>query len=112
MADFGYDVADYCGIDPMFGTLDFDRLLAAVRSKGLKLILDFVPKHTSDRHPWFLESRFSNSSAKRDWYISRNPKPDGGPPNNWISEFGGSAWTVDQASGQYIIKHISASPPI
>jgi alpha-glucosidase len=102
MADFGYDVSDYCGIDPIFGTLaDFDRLLAAVHSKGLKLILDFVPNHTSDRHPWFVESRSSVSSARRDWYIWRDPGPDGGPPNNWISEFGGSAWTLDEASGQY-----------
>jgi alpha-glucosidase len=102
MADFGYDVADYCGIDPMFGTLeDFGRLLALAHSKGLKLILDFVPNHTSDQHPWFIESRCSGSSAKRDWYIWRDPKSHGGPPNNWLSEFGGSAWTFDEASGQY-----------
>jgi alpha-glucosidase len=102
MADFGYDVADYCGIDPIFGTLgDFDRLLAAVHRKGLKLILDFVPNHSSDLHPWFVESRRSISSPKRDWYIWRDPKPDGGPPNNWVSEFGGPAWTFDKASGQY-----------
>jgi alpha-glucosidase len=102
MADFGYDVADYRGIDPIFGTLgDFDRLLAAVHAKGLKLILDFVPNHTSDQHPWFIESRSSTSSAKRDWYIWRDPKPDGGPPNNWISEFGGPAWTFDNTTGQY-----------
>ena len=102
MADFGYDVADYCGIDPIFGSMeDFDRLLAATHGKGLKLILDFVPNHTSDLHPWFVESRSSLSSAKRDWYIWRNPKPGGGPPNNWTSEFGGSAWTFDEASGQY-----------
>jgi len=102
MADFGYDVADYCGIDPIFGTLnDFDRLLAKAHGLGLKLILDFVPNHTSDQHPWFLESRSSRSSPKRDWYIWRDPKPDGTPPNNWIGEFGGSAWTFDEASGQY-----------
>jgi alpha-glucosidase len=102
MADFGYDVADYCGIDPMFGTLqDFDQLLAAIHGKGLKLILDFVPNHTSDRHPWFIESRSSVTSARRDWYIWRDPKPDGSPPNNWISEFGGPAWTLDQVTGQY-----------
>jgi alpha-glucosidase len=102
MADFGYDVADYCSIDPMFGTLgDFDRLLDAAHSKGLKLILDFVPNHTSNWHPWFIESRSSASSAKRDWYIWRDPKPCGGPPNNWISEFGGPAWTFDEGSGQY-----------
>jgi alpha-glucosidase len=102
MADFGYDVADYCGIDPIFGTLgDFDRLVAAIHAHGLKLILDFVPNHSSDQHPWFVESRSSISSARRDWYIWRDPKPDGGPPNNWLSEFGGSAWSFDDASGQY-----------
>jgi alpha-glucosidase len=102
MADFGYDVADYCGIDPMFGTLeDFDRLLAAAHDKSLRLILDFVPNHTSDRHPWFSESRSSVSSARRDWYIWRDPGTDGGPPNNWVSEFGGPAWTFDGQSGQY-----------
>src|SRR4051812_38905724 len=78
MADFGYDVADYCGIDPIFGTLDdFDRLVATVHRRGLKLILDFVPNHTSDQHPWFIESRSSISSARRDWYIWRDPRPDG-----------------------------------
>jgi alpha-glucosidase len=102
MADFGYDVADYTGIDPAFGTLaDFDRLVAAAHARGLRVILDYVPNHSSDRHPWFLESRSSRSSAKRDWYIWRDPKPDGGPPNNWLSEFGGPAWTLDSATGQY-----------
>ncbi len=102
MADFGYDVADYCGIDPMFGTMeDFDRLLAETHSRGLKLILDFVPNHTSDQHPWFIESRSSACSSKRDWYVWRDPKPGGGPPSNWTSEFGGPAWTLDETSGQY-----------
>lgn len=92
MADFGYDVADYCGVDPLFGTLaDFDHLLGAAQERGLKLMLDFVPNHSSDQHPWFIESRSSPDSPKRDWYIWRDPKPDGGPPNNWISDFGGSA---------------------
>ncbi|RDE04548.1 alpha-amylase family glycosyl hydrolase [Sphingomonas aracearum] len=104
MADFGYDVADYVGIEPMFGTLaDFDRLLAAVHARGLKLILDFVPNHSSDRHRWFVESRSSRSNPKRDWYIWRDPAPDGGPPNNWISDFGGSAWEWDEATGQYYL---------
>jgi oligo-1,6-glucosidase/alpha-glucosidase len=104
MADFGYDVADYCNIDPLFGTLeDFDSLLAAAHHRGLKLLLDFVPNHTSDRHPWFVESRSSRDSPKRDWYIWRDPAPDGGPPNNWISDFGGSAWTFDPATGQYYL---------
>jgi alpha-glucosidase len=102
MADFGYDVADYTGIDPAFGTLaDFDRLVAAAHARGLRVILDYVPNHSSDRHPWFLESRASRSSARRDWYIWRDPAPDGGPPNNWLSEFGGPAWTLDSATGQY-----------
>jgi alpha-glucosidase len=102
MVDFGYDVADYCGIDPIFGTLDdFDHLIEQVHSRGLKLILDFVPNHTSDQHPWFQESRSSRTNPKRDWYIWRDPKPDGGVPNNWISNFGGSAWDWDAATGQY-----------
>ncbi len=102
MRDFGYDICDYTGIDPLFGTMaDFDLLLASVHRVGLKLILDFVPNHTSDRHPWFVDSRSSRASAKRDWYIWRDPSADGGPPNNWLSEFGGSAWTPDPRSGQY-----------
>lgn len=102
MADFGYDIADYCAIDPLFGTMDdFDRLLAAAHSRGLKLILDFVPNHTSDQHPWFLESRGSRNNPKRDWYVWRNPALGGGPPTNWLSEFGGSAWQFDDKTGQY-----------
>ncbi|RXF75674.1 alpha-amylase family glycosyl hydrolase [Hansschlegelia zhihuaiae] len=102
MADFGYDVADYCDVDPIFGSLeDFDRLIADVHARGLKLILDFVPNHSSDAHPWFAESRSRRESRKRDWYIWRDPAPDGGPPNNWMSNFGGPAWSFDEASGQY-----------
>ncbi|MDB4992939.1 MAG: alpha-amylase [Myxococcaceae bacterium] len=102
MADFGYDVSDYCGIDPRFGTLaDFDRLLASAHARGLKLLLDFVPNHSSNQHPWFVESKSSRSSAKRNWYLWRDPAPGGGPPNNWISDFGGSAWAWDEATGQY-----------
>jgi alpha-glucosidase len=102
MADFGYDVADYTGIHPMFGTLaDFDRLLAETHRRGLKMILDFVPNHSSDVHPWFLESRSSRDNPKRDWYIWRDPAPDGGAPNNWLSHFGGSGWEWDEATGQY-----------
>ncbi|MBK1666277.1 alpha-amylase [Rhodospirillum rubrum] len=102
MKDFGYDIQDYRDVDPIFGTLaDFDALAARARDLGLKLILDFVPNHTSDRHPWFLESRQSPASAKRDWYIWRDPAADGGPPTNWLAEFGGSAWEYDEASGQY-----------
>jgi len=96
MADFGYDVADYCGIDPVFGTMqDFDRLLSECHERGLKVILDFVPNHTSDQHPWFLESKASRESPKRDWYLWRDE------PNNWLSQFGGSAWDFDATSGQY-----------
>jgi alpha-glucosidase len=102
MRDFGYDISDYTDIAPIFGSLaDFDELLAAAHRRGLKLILDFVPNHTSDRHPWFQESRRERENACRDWYVWRDPAPDGGPPNNWLSEFGGSAWEYDAASGQY-----------
>jgi alpha-glucosidase len=102
MADFGYDVSNYTDIDPMFGSLeDFDALVVAAHARGLKVILDFVPNHTSDQHPWFIESRTSRQSAKRDWYVWRDGKADGSVPNNWLSEFGGPAWTFDAASGQY-----------
>jgi alpha-glucosidase len=104
MADFGYDVADYCDIDPRFGTLaDFDRLISAAHARGLRLLLDFVPNHTSNQHPWFLESRSSRDNPKRDWYVWRDPAPAGGPPNNWISDFGGSSWEWDEATGQYYL---------
>src|SRR6478736_145292 len=104
MADFGYDVSDYCDIEPLFGSLaDFDRLLAAAHARGLKLLLDFVPNHSSDKHPWFVASRASRDNPKRDWYIWRDPAPDGGPPNNWISDFGGSAWEWDEGTGQYYL---------
>jgi alpha-glucosidase len=102
MKDFGYDISDYCDIAPTFGTLeDFDRLLAEIHARGMKLILDFVPNHTSDRHPWFVESRASRDSPKRDWYIWRDPAPGGGAPTNWLAQFGGSAWQFDAATGQY-----------
>ena len=102
MKDFGYDVSDFRAVDPIFGTLDdFDRLLAAVHARGMKLILDYVPNHTSDRHAWFVKSRSARSSPNRDWYIWRDPRPDGTPPNNWVSEFGGPAWTFDVQTGQY-----------
>ena len=104
MADFGYDVADYCDIEPVFGNLDaFDQLLAAVHARDLKLILDFVPNHSSDRHAWFEASRSSRDDPKRDWYIWRDAAQGGGPPNNWISDFGGSAWTWDDVTGQYYL---------
>jgi alpha-glucosidase len=102
MADFGYDVSDYTGIDPLFGTMDdFDALLRGVHDRGMKLLLDFVPNHTSEQHPWFIESRSSRTNPRRDWYIWRDPAPDGGPPTNWLSVFGGSAWELDERTGQY-----------
>ena len=102
MVDFGYDVTDYCDVDPRFGTLaDFDGLLMQAHRRRLKVLLDFVPNHTSDRHPWFVESRAARASQKRSWYIWRDPAADGGPPNNWISDFGGSAWEWDRTTGQY-----------
>jgi alpha-glucosidase len=106
MADFGYDVADYCGIDPMFGTMeDFDRLLEDVHGRGLRMILDFVPNHTSDQHPWFVESRSSRDNPKRDWYIWRDE------PNNWQSHFGGSAWELDERTGQYYLHEFLKEQP-
>ena len=96
MADFGYDAADYTEIDPVFGTMaDFDSLLAEAHGHGIKIILDLVPNHTSDQHPWFIDSRSSRENSKRNWYIWRDPARDGGPPNNWLSEFGGRAWEFD-----------------
>jgi alpha-glucosidase len=104
MADFGYDVSDYRGIDPLFGDIEaMDALIADAHAMGLKVILDFVPNHSSDEHPWFRESRRSRTSAFRDWYIWRDPAPDGGPPNNWLANFGGSAWAFDQGTGQYYL---------
>ncbi len=102
MADFGYDISDYCSVHPLFGSLqDFDRLLDEVHKRGMKLILDLVPNHSSDQHPWFLESRTSRDNPKRDWYIWKDPAPGGGPPNNWLSVFGGSAWEWDERTQQY-----------
>jgi alpha-glucosidase len=102
MADFGYDISDYCDVDPCYGALeDFDALLADAHARKLKVIVDLVPNHTSDQHRWFIESRATRCNPKRDWYLWRDPKPDGGPPNNWLSNFGGSAWTLDEATGQY-----------
>jgi oligo-1,6-glucosidase/alpha-glucosidase len=112
MIDFGYDVADYCAIDPLFGSLaEFDRLLAAAHARGLRLLLDYVPNHTSDQHPWFRESRSSRESPKRDWYIWRDAQADGSPPNNWVSDFGGSAWQWDAATGQYYLHAMLPQQP-
>jgi alpha-glucosidase len=96
MADFGYDIANYVDIHPLFGTLaNFDRLLHEAHQRNIKVLLDLVPNHSSDEHPWFVASRSSRENPKRDWYIWRDPAPDGGPPNNWQSFFGGDAWTLD-----------------
>jgi alpha-glucosidase len=105
MADFGYDVSDYCDIDPVFGSLDdFTRLLTAAHDRGIRVLLDWVPNHTSDRHPWFLDSRSSRDNPKRDWYIWRDPAPGGDPPNNWLAAFiGAPAWTFDPTTEQYYL---------
>ena len=102
MADFGYDISDHSSIDPRFGTLaDLDALLDEAHRRGLRVILDYVPNHTSDRHPWFIESRSERAAPRRDWYVWRDAAPGGGPPNNWQSVFGGSAWTWDAPTAQY-----------
>jgi alpha-glucosidase len=114
MADFGYDISDYTNIDPIFGSLtEFDTLLTEAHRRGIRLILDLVPNHTSDQHPWFVESRASRDSSKRDWYIWRDPAKDGRPPNNWLSEFGGNAWEFDPSTGQYYCHtFLSAQPDL
>ena len=122
MADFGYDVADYTGVDPLFGTLaDFDELLAAAHGKGLRVILDFVPNHSSDQHPWFLESRSSRTNAQRDWYLWRDAAPASGPndhrptseryPNNWTSNFGGPSWAWDETTQQFYLHSFLKQQP-
>ena len=113
MTDFGYDVSDYCDVDPLFGTLDdFDALVTDAHQRGIKVLVDWVPNHTSDQHPWFIESRSSRSAAKREWYIWRDPAPGGGPPNNWVAAFtNASAWTLDPASGQYYLHLFLPSQP-
>lgn len=112
MADFGYDVSHYRDVHPMFGDLaTFDRLISRAHDRGLKVIIDFVPNHTSDAHTWFLESRASRTNARRDWYVWRDPKPDGSPPNNWLSVFGGSAWEWDERTGQYYLHSFLKEQP-
>lgn len=102
MLDHGYDVADYCDVEPVFGTLDdLDRVVARCHELGMRLVIDLVPNHTSCEHQWFRQARSSRDSRFRDYYVWRDPAPDGGPPNNWISHFGGPAWTFDEATGQY-----------
>lgn len=112
MADYGYDVADYCDVDPIFGTLaDFDALLAKAHALGLKVIIDQVYAHTSDAHAWFKESRASRTNAKADWYVWADAKPDGAPPSNWQSVFGGPAWTWDARREQYYMHNFLAAQP-
>ncbi|HSM66160.1 MAG TPA: alpha-amylase family glycosyl hydrolase [Ilumatobacteraceae bacterium] len=113
MRDFGYDVADYCGIDPVFGTdADFDALIAGVHERGMRLLLDWVPNHSSDQHPWFVASRSSRDDPKRDWYVWKDRLPDGSPPNNWRAMFKGvPAWTHDDATDQSYLHLFLAEQP-
>ena len=112
MKDFGYDVSDYCDIDPMFGTLaDFDALVARAHDLGLRVMIDLVLSHTSDAHPWFRESRMDRTNPKADWYVWAEPKPDGTAPNNWLSVFGGSAWHWDGRRRQYYLHNFLTSQP-
>ncbi len=112
MADFGYDVSDYTDIHPLFGTMqDFLDLTEDIHQRDMKLILDFVPNHTSREHPWFLQAKSSRSHPKRNWYIWSDAKPDGSPPNNWVSYFGGSAWEWDEHTGQYYLHLFAKEQP-
>lgn len=112
MADFGYDVSDYSGVHPMFGTLDdFKELLEKAHARDIKVMIDFVPNHTSDQHPWFQEALRDPQSPKRDYYVWRDPHPDGSPPNNWMSIFGGSMWTRDEQSGQFYMHSFLKEQP-
>jgi len=110
--DFGYDISEYCAVDPHVGTMEqFDRLVSAVHAHDIRLIIDLVPNHTSDQHPWFIESRSSRSNARADWYLWAEPADSGGPPNNWLSRFGGSAWQFDETRGQYYYHSFLAEQP-
>jgi alpha-glucosidase len=112
MKDFGYDVSDYCDVDPMFGTLDdFKALVTRAHALGLKVMIDQVLSHSSDKHPWFVESRSSRDNAKADWYVWADAKDDGNPPNNWLSIFGGSAWQWDTRRCQYYLHNFLTSQP-
>ncbi len=112
MKDFGYDISDYRDIDPIFGDLNiFDQLVIEAHKRNIRIIMDFVPNHTSSEHPWFQGSKSSKDHPKRDWYIWRDPKSDGSPPNNWLSVFGGSAWTFDRTTGQYYMHSFLPDQP-
>jgi alpha-glucosidase len=110
--DFGYDISDYCNVDPAYGTLaDFDALMAEAHRLGLKVMIDQVLSHSSDRHPWFVESRSSRDNPKADWYVWSDPQPDGSPPNNWLSVFGGSSWQWDSRRRQYYLHNFLTEQP-
>ena len=112
MKDFGYDVSDYCDVDPMFGTLaDFDAVVETAHRLGIRVMIDLVLSHTSDVHPWFVESRANRVNDRSDWYVWAEPKPDGTPPNNWLSIFGGSAWQWDTRREQYYLHNFLVSQP-
>lgn len=112
MKDFGYDVSDYYKIEPVLGSFKlFSKLISQAHKRNIKILLDFVPNHTSDQHDWFLQSRSSKKNPKRNWYIWQDPKPDGSPPNNWLSRFGGSAWEFDKKTGQYYLHTFLKSQP-
>lgn len=112
MKDFGYDVSDYCAVDPLFGTIeDFERMMQRAKELGLKVMIDQVFSHTSDQHPWFKESRSSRDNPKADWFVWAESKPDGSPPNNWLSVFGGSAWQWDTGRCQYYMHNFLSSQP-
>ncbi len=111
-ADWGYDVEDYCEIDPELGDMeDLDCLVAEASRRGIRILLDLVPNHTSDRHPWFVDARSSRSARHRDWYVWADPKQDGALPNNWVSSFGGPAWTLDDETGQYYLNNFLPQQP-
>jgi alpha-glucosidase len=111
-ADWGYDVADYCGVHPELGTLaDLDELITRAGDRGIRVVLDLVPNHTSDAHPWFVDARSSPDAPHRDWYVWADAAPDGGPPNNWVSTFGGPAWTRDGDGGQYYLHNFLPQQP-
>jgi alpha-glucosidase len=110
--DWGYDVADYTGVHPDLGTLeDLDALVAGARERGMRVLLDLVPNHTSDRHPWFVDALSGRDARHRDYYVWADPKPGGGPPNNWESNFGGSAWQFHEPTGQYYLNNFLPSQP-
>lgn len=112
MVDNGYDISDYEAIDPLFGTMNhLDELIHEAKMRGIRIVMDLVLNHSSSQHPWFLQSRSSRTNSKRDWYIWRDPKPDGSAPTNWRSEFGGSAWTLDEKTGQYYLHTFAPEQP-